>query len=680
MAAIGQNTTVFNSFSMSTNKPLDDRILVATMAELTTMPEYNKYPGMQVYVTENNTRFKWNSTDSRFEVEHVGFCSGQVIPDDSLYMSGDIYINTTTGDVYYKEYNYDDNTISWVYKLNIIGPKGDSGGEGLRGPRGSYWYTGNNITGGSTTPSVYPLSGIADAAYGDMYVNSSGEVYNCTLAGDPNNAMWVYTTVKITGPQGERGTRWFTGIGITGEDASQSLTFPNSGVDEAIIDDQFLNSQTGNVYKCTKGGAPDVATWIYHSNIMGPSGPQGEMGPQGEKGDTGTRGTYIFKGNAMLGPTDEDGTFQYPPVTEDLNFEVEGGDLYLNPSYGHVYMAESSGLATEIKWNRLCSLMGGRIYAGTTIDGDEGSSGIVYAGSGIDYGNNYDIYINQNNARIYMCTKEGKPADAQWTYILSISGINKVFTGATETSAGTIGAVPAPAAGPDNRYLSSTGAWNEISSGSPNGVNYIRLEKSMIPFLDDGYTLDVDNITLPTYEEVYNEFKASNQKSILLSFDSYVSYMWTELLGESYQYTEDENAESSGLITDCTTITIGDETLYTISAIIILSCAESWGVGGNVPKPRIILITFMGHGTDPVGLSYKQGVGTIPYPLVTNTSFPTVDDTNEIIDDRTSDIRRNVSKLETRVQTLEEFVTKYTTMLGIIGYEIIPEEGTTTTP
>ena len=496
MATIGNNTTLFNSFSMSTNKPIDDRFLVDTMAELLTIPDYTKYSGMQVYVTENNTRFKWNSNDSKYEIEHVGFCSGSTAPNADQYASGDIYINTTNGDVYYKEYTSTTNTISWSYKLNIIGPKGDAGDEGIRGPRGSYWYTGNTITGGATTGTVYPNSGISQAAYGDMYINDAGEIYNCTLAGDPNTALWVYTGVIITGPQGEKGSLWYSGTGITGNDGSQSLTFPNSGVAAAALDDYYLNTTTGNVYKCTKAGPPATATWIYTGCILGPEGPQGETGDQGETGATGLRGSCVFVGNGLLGPT-TNGTFTYPPIQTELDFDVNSGDLYLNSNYGHIYQSDGTGKANAVTWNRVAVLMGSKIYVGTAIDGISGSSS-TYPSSGIEYSNNYDIYINTDNGSIYMCTKEGKVNDAIWGFWMSLMDALSPFRGASSTTAGETGLVPAPTAGADNRYLSADGTWKTVDSGSKTGVDYL---------------IVTDTTTL---EDVYNEFNDSTQKVLVL--------------------------------------------------------------------------------------------------------------------------------------------------------------------
>ena len=74
-----------------------------------------------------------------------------------------------------------------------------------------------------------------------------------------------------TGATGTRGTKWFSGTGITGTSTTATV-FSGSGVTEAVVDDRYQNTSTGNVYRCTVGGAASVAKWVYDSNIKGPTG------------------------------------------------------------------------------------------------------------------------------------------------------------------------------------------------------------------------------------------------------------------------------------------------------------------------------------------------------------------------------------------------------------------------
>jgi hypothetical protein len=62
--------------------------------------------------------------------------------------------------------------------------------------KGSTWYAGDGITGTSTTPTAYSESGVTYALAEDLYLNTTGDdranVYQCTLEGDADTALWVY--------------------------------------------------------------------------------------------------------------------------------------------------------------------------------------------------------------------------------------------------------------------------------------------------------------------------------------------------------------------------------------------------------------------------------------------------------------------------------------------------------
>lgn len=73
--------------------------------------------------------------------------------------------------------------------------------------------------------------------------------------------------------KGERGSRWYTGTAISG--TSLTPTSYNTGINDALKDDYYLNTEKGRVYVCTEGGSYAVAKWKYVTSIMGPSGTGG---------------------------------------------------------------------------------------------------------------------------------------------------------------------------------------------------------------------------------------------------------------------------------------------------------------------------------------------------------------------------------------------------------------------
>ena len=107
------------------------------------------------------------------------------------------------------------------------GPKGDKGDTGAQGPRGETGETGAQ--------------------------GPKGE----------------------TGTAGQRGSVWYTGTEITGSETTGKV-FSGSGIASALVNDMYLNTSTGAVYKCTKAGAASVATWAYAGSIKGETGAKGD--------------------------------------------------------------------------------------------------------------------------------------------------------------------------------------------------------------------------------------------------------------------------------------------------------------------------------------------------------------------------------------------------------------------
>ena len=88
------------------------------------------------------------------------------------------------------------------------------------------------------------------------------------------------------GATGQRGSRWTQGTKITGTSTTATI-FSNSGISDALVNDNYLNTSTGNTYRCTVAGNASTAKWVYSGNIKG---VKGDTGAKGEKGDTGATG------------------------------------------------------------------------------------------------------------------------------------------------------------------------------------------------------------------------------------------------------------------------------------------------------------------------------------------------------------------------------------------------------
>ena len=185
---------------------------------------------------------------------------------------------------------------------NFKGPKGDKGDTGAtgatgpQGPQGKQGNTGATGATGATGPQ-----------------GPKGDTGATGPKGDTG-------ATGATGATGQRGSRWTEGTAITGTSTTAAV-FSGTGISDALVNDMYLNTSTGNVYRCTVGGAASVAKWVFVGCIKGATGPkgdkgatgatgpQGPQGPQGPKGDTGATGPQGPKGaTGATGPQGPSGT------------------------------------------------------------------------------------------------------------------------------------------------------------------------------------------------------------------------------------------------------------------------------------------------------------------------------------------------------------------------------------
>lgn len=85
------------------------------------------------------------------------------------------------------------------------------------------------------------------------------------------------------------------------------------------MNDNYLNTSTGNTYRCTVAGNASAAKWVYTGNIKGPTGATGATGPKGATGATGATGPQGPKGDT--GPEGPEGP-QGPTGKVDANTQI----------------------------------------------------------------------------------------------------------------------------------------------------------------------------------------------------------------------------------------------------------------------------------------------------------------------------------------------------------------------
>lgn len=202
------------------------------------------------------------------------------------------------------------------------GPQGPRGYSGMDGRRGSMWFPGTGVTGTADSITVFPDLEIPYMV-GDIYLNTdTGAIYECVE--DEDEIGWIYKGI-IKGPSGEkgetgdigpqgpqgdigaigpqgpkgdtgatgatgtRGSRWSSGTAVTGT-STTSTVFSGSGIEDAMVNDYYLNTSTGYVYRCTVAGAAAAAKWVYTGSIKGATGATGATGAKGATGATGPQG------------------------------------------------------------------------------------------------------------------------------------------------------------------------------------------------------------------------------------------------------------------------------------------------------------------------------------------------------------------------------------------------------
>ena len=170
------------------------------------------------------------------------------------------------------EITYTDQTNSILYsvgKMGDTGATGPKGDQGDQGPKGEQGETGPQGPKGDTG-EMGPQGPKGDT--GEMGPQGpKGDTGNTGEQGPKGD----------TGETGQRGSQWFSGTGITGTNAEETI-FEDSGVVSALIGDLYLNTDTGNVYQCTTSGDASTAKWAYKGNIKGPSVVDGELSPDSE--------------------------------------------------------------------------------------------------------------------------------------------------------------------------------------------------------------------------------------------------------------------------------------------------------------------------------------------------------------------------------------------------------------
>ena len=188
---------------------------------------------------------------------------------------------------------YVKGATAYTFLTDLSGATGIQGSQGVQGIQGVKGDTG--ATG-------------ATGAKGDKGDTGSQGIQGIQgVKGDTGatGAQGIQGIAGATGATGTRGSQWYSGTLITGTSGTATV-FSGSGITSALVNDQYFNTSTGNVYVCTVAGNAATAKWVYSiclKGATGATGAQGVQGIQGVKGDTGATGETVKVGTTYATAT-----------------------------------------------------------------------------------------------------------------------------------------------------------------------------------------------------------------------------------------------------------------------------------------------------------------------------------------------------------------------------------------
>lgn len=179
-----------------------------------------------------------------------------------------------------------------VAKTGATGAKGDAG-KGIRSTTIEY----NAHTGNTTVPTDAWSASIPSVPAGQYLWTRTTITYT-------DDSTSVAYSVAKQGATGTTGSLWYSGTACTGTSTTGAVFA--TGISNARANDRYLNTTTGNTYKCTTGGNASTAKWAYAGSIKGATGAKGDTGDTGN-GIASVAVTYQVSSSGTTTPT---GTWQ----------------------------------------------------------------------------------------------------------------------------------------------------------------------------------------------------------------------------------------------------------------------------------------------------------------------------------------------------------------------------------
>ena len=283
---------------------------------------------------------------------------GTTVPAAALGTTGDFYLNTQTGDVYYKT-----NSTTWTLTGNIKGPQGNAGATGATGPAGATGLTGPAGPQGPAGPTgATGLTGPAGATgpAGPTGPPGPAGATGATGPQGPAGPMGLTGPTGATGPQGPAGPTGPAGVagatGLTGPAGTNGNGVLNGSLAPSNLQgndgDFYINTSTNTIY-----GPKANGSWPAGVSLVGPAGPIGATGLQGPQGLQGPAGSTGLTGPAgATGPQGPAGNgFQNGSALNQLMFWNGTSWTLLNPGVNGQVLGICNGALTWVTMAGLCT-------------------------------------------------------------------------------------------------------------------------------------------------------------------------------------------------------------------------------------------------------------------------------------------------------------------------------------
>ena len=308
---------------------------------------------------------------------------------DSL--AGDLYLNTSTFNLYSCAVGGDAATATWGYLGSLKGPTGDSryvyqgfassssGADFSTTPSASLPYTAFIITSTALNPPTSTDFASAtwlkylgsDGTSSYTYVAYASDSSGSNFSNIPSDSLKYRAEIHVSSPittptssnfsgatwqkflgndgtNGTRGSRFNYGTAVTG--TSSTPTAFATGISDSLAGDAYINTSTQALYRCTLGGNASTALWAYVGSMKGDdaNAPIDTVKLNGEELPIESKAVNV-KALALVS--------ELPALAEtEQDYVLFGGtnDLTTNPPSlkGHVYFRNGSWSDSSItvKW------------------------------------------------------------------------------------------------------------------------------------------------------------------------------------------------------------------------------------------------------------------------------------------------------------------------------------------